>query len=179
MKEESAWGIDCEGFSADFVGFAYAYRFDEGVNVPNIAKSLAEGVVACSPMYIAGTEHIRRVLDHAAEYWVRKMFIARNRSIDLLMRVTCQSQISKALMASKGTNLKELAIFGLSQNQKDMEKVAIAMEKAGGVREDSLLELSSGKEAFLRKLHGIPSRCPRTQIVDLLGEKSVLLIFAK
>jgi tRNA threonylcarbamoyladenosine modification (KEOPS) complex Cgi121 subunit len=151
---------------------------NESVPAADIANNLSEGVVGCAYAYVAGIRHITGILDQALEYWARRIYIARNRSIDLLMRITCQPQISNALLASKASS-KAIAVFGASTDEINEQEAVTVMEKAGGKRDDSLLQLTSDKVKFLRRFHNIPAHVPRDQIADLLAEKSVLLVFSK
>ena len=78
--------------------------------------------MACDIEIIAGPEHIEGVLNQAAEYWDRNETLAKNRSIDLLMRITCKKQIIEAVSASGLSRTGAVAIFGYVGNESHIEK---------------------------------------------------------
>lgn len=178
QNKESIWSIQQHSNSASF-GFARAFRFRLNQDLSHVARGLVEGVAMCTPRYIAGPEHARRILIQASEYWKRDMKLARNKSIDLLMRITCQSQISTALKLSKVSDAKQIGLFGLVENAGDAELSMSKLLALGAIRDDSLLKLDPRKEIFLKKFHNLPKWCTGNQVLDLLEEKSVLLVFSK
>lgn len=178
QKEELTWSIQQNPKRASF-GFAKAFRFRLCQDLSTVARGMEEGVAMCTPRYIAGSEHARRILIQADEYWKRDKKLARNKSIDLLMRITCQSQISTALKLSEVSDAKQMGLFGLVENSRDAERSASKLLALGGIRDDSLLKLDPRKELFLKKFHNLPKWCTGNQVLDLLEEKSVLLVFSK
>ncbi len=162
-----------------FLGFGRAYRFSRETDLREVARQLPEGISVCSPSFIAGGVHLESVLVQSAECWSRRIFLARNRSIDLLMRVTCQDQISKALQASAIGNCREVALFGLARDSSDVAVADGMIQKLGGVRDDRLLHLDSNKAQFLRHFHSLPSLVEDDKIPELLQEKSAILVFAR
>jgi tRNA threonylcarbamoyladenosine modification (KEOPS) complex Cgi121 subunit len=147
-----------------------------------LARMFPEGITLCSSELMAGKEHVREVLSQASEYWKRGQFLARNRSIDLLMRITCQSQISQATAASHLEKTNSVVFMGLVGERSEaldiLSKIDTAMEGRGS-RDDSLLEMNQKKAAYLRKLHRLPSSYPLTKLLVFLQEKSVLLSFER
>ncbi len=160
-------------------GFVQAFRFREYQDLSSFSKRLKEGITICSPKYIAGPEHVRRILVQANEYWKREITLARNRSIDLLMRITCQSQIASALKFSNLSHTKQIAIFGLSQSASDAEQSCSAIISLGAIRDDDLLRLTAVRKRFLSKFHNLPENYSVNKIIDYLEEESVLLAFSK
>ncbi|MGI0079666.1 MAG: KEOPS complex subunit Cgi121 [Nitrososphaerales archaeon] len=176
--QELHWFIQRDSENKLF-GFAQAFRFRTNQNLSSLARGLEDGVAVCTPKYIAGTEHVRRVLIQAIEYWGRAEGLARNRSIDLVMRITCQSQISRAVKLSEVTDTRQIALFGLVASAEDASRCSSTLLSLGGNRDDSLLKMDSKRELFLKRFHNLPQWCTSTQIIDLLAEKSILLAFSK
>jgi len=163
------------------VGFAIAYRLKAHVDLREIAKQFPEGVVICSPNLIAGMTHVLDILTQAMEYWRRKEALARSKSMDLLMRITCRAQISEAVASSGISSTNSLALFGIAGNKTEFEKSVKIVESLGTAaeREDKLLAMNKEKSLFLRKFHNLPKLLGEDQVVVALKERSVLLIFAK
>jgi tRNA threonylcarbamoyladenosine modification (KEOPS) complex Cgi121 subunit len=162
-----------------FLGFGRGFRLPEKTDLRDFAKQLDEGIAICSSSYIAGETHIEAVLRQVAEYWARSIYLARNKSIDLLMRITCQGQISKALEASGLGKSKTVALFGITSSGRAIAQSENAITRLGAKREDFLLSLDKTKLGFLRKFHGLPSWVGPEDLPYLLSEKSVMLTFPK
>lgn len=161
-------------------GFVAAFTLKTESNLSLTAKELPEGITICSPMMVAGIAHIDGVLKQATEYWNRKIQLARNKSIDLLMRVTCQGQIAKAVELSKISRTNEVAVFGLAAKDSEIEEALASLEtKFGAARSDDLLVLNEEKERYLKQVHSLPESLSTDQIVPILLERSVLLVFSK
>ena len=160
-------------------GFATAFRFDTSQNLSLVARGLEEGVTVCAPKFIAGREHIRRILNQASEYWSRDEKLARNKSIDLLMRITCQSQIATAVSVSGVADAQQVALFGLVGNPESVKGSCSILRSQGGTQDGYLLKMDSKRKLFLKEFHALPQSCTDAQIIDLLVEKSVLLSFSK
>ncbi len=143
------------------------------------AKRLPEGVVVCCAKIVAGPQHMDAILNQAREYWKRGEFLARNRSIDLLMRITCQRQISEAVSASEIDKAREIALFGLVTHESQIRKSTEIIEAVSRhlVRDDDMMMLDRNKLEYLRKFHKLPTWFSETQLVTALKERSVLLIF--
>lgn len=163
------------------ISFARGYRLSKALDLSDFAKRLHEGVVVCNPWMIAGVEHLQSVFIQAEEYWQRKQPLARNRSIDLLMRVTCQRQISDAVKGSGISKIDKLALFGLVESEDSIdESVSLLQNQVGEIkRSDSLLLLDKKKERYLKEFHNLPKSLSRNQLLVTLKEKSVLLAFSK
>lgn len=161
------------------ISFGAGFWFDEPKDLTQVAKDLEEGISICASKFIAGPRHLKNVLYQASEYWRRGKRLARNPSIDLLMRVLCQSQISKAVELSQVSFAREIAVFGISKQPSSLEGVFDTLVKVGGKGNDKLLEITVQKAKFLKEFHGLPNACNEDQICDLLVEKSALLVFSK
>lgn len=163
------------------VGFSAAYDLGGVQNLSSVAKELPEGTAICQPRMIAGFEHLQGILQQAREHWHRGQLLARNRSIDLLMRITCKRQISEAIVASGIERCDTIAIFGLVDSEAHAEQAMRIMEsRVGSVqRRDELLLLTKDKEKYLKSLHKLPSTLSRDQLLSVLRENSALLIFSK
>ncbi len=162
-----------------FSAFVRAYKFTRIVDLKSLAKRLPEGVLLCTPQIIAGPDHARGILIQASEYWKRQLPLARNRSIDLLMRISCSAQISEAIKASNLEETKAAALLGIVKDLAEIEAHEKRLLELGAMRKDSLILLDRKKERFLRKYHSIPEFTPVEQFPTLLQEKAVLLVFDK
>jgi tRNA threonylcarbamoyladenosine modification (KEOPS) complex Cgi121 subunit len=177
----TATGVTAPGRPA-LVSFASGFSFKgEGRDLRVLATRLEPGAAICQSRFVAGGPHVRAILYQASESWRRGLRLAKNPSIDLLLRVTCQSQISRALEASGLEDSKSVALFGLLDSKDGVERCrSILLEEEGGaVRDDSLLDLTPAKEVFLRRFHGVPPRFNSVQLVSLLEERSALLVLSK
>jgi tRNA threonylcarbamoyladenosine modification (KEOPS) complex Cgi121 subunit len=163
--------------SSTFLGFGRAYEFPKRRDMRKITSRLPEGSVICSPSLIAGKSHLESVLIQSMESWSRGIFLARNRSIDLLLRMSCQNQISKAIQASALESCKTVALFGLALDDTMIEVSERLIRDLGGERNDTLLELDSKKVKFLRSFHTLPLSVDTNKIPELLQERSAILVF--
>jgi tRNA threonylcarbamoyladenosine modification (KEOPS) complex Cgi121 subunit len=161
------------------IGFAKGFALEKAIDLTLVATSLPEGIVLCDSRLVAGPAHIRALLLQAAEYWARGLFLARNKSIDLLMRLSCQSQISQAIEMSNLRRAKSIALLGIVNDPKQIDDAGSEIMRLGGKPSDSGLFLTKKKEKFLRNLHGLPDAITSDQLPLMLAEKSVLLIFDK
>ena len=90
------WQIDPLGRSSyKRIGFAAAWKLKTKKDLSSIARSLPDGVTIFSTTITAGQAHLKGVLVQASESSNRGFALARNDAIDLLMRLTCQSQSKK------------------------------------------------------------------------------------
>lgn len=167
--------------SSEKIEFMMSFKLNEQVDLHSTAKSCPEGIVLCSPVLIAGSGHIEGILSQAKEYWTRGEALARNKSIDLLMRITCKKQILEAVDSSGLSNAESVAIFGYADGKGQIEKSieAIRLLANGLERCDELLGMSEKKGAYLRKFHTLPKWMNDDQVVVALKEKSALLVFVK
>ncbi len=180
MKNEVYWEFTPEKLDENVIlyGFAQAYKSETALDFIPLVRKLPEKIVLCSPNLIAGKEHVRRDLFQAAMYWGRGISLARNKSLDLLMRISCQSQIEKAIELSGISETDRIAIFGLAASPRVFEASVSLLENYDSAikRDDSFLELNFKKARFLRKLHNFPPSCSYEQLLVYLRERSVLLI---
>lgn len=161
--------------------FLSAFELGSFHDLRTVAKQLPEGVVICSPNLVAGEEHIMGILNQAETSWTQNISLARNRSIELLMRITCRNQISEAVIISGLTRIKDIAMFGLVNDINAENSARKIIEEYSGHlnRNDDLLLLNKKKELYLKRLHKLPGDFTAIQLLVALKEKSVLLVFAK
>lgn len=162
--------------------FAAAFTIGgKKLDLSSFAKTLPEGVVICDPALIAGLEHVEEILLQTREYWRRNERIAKNGSIEILMRLTGESQISEALKASGIKEAKSAAILGLVSSKQQAEEIiqrfSSTFERV--ISNPRLLELNQEKSRRLKKFHGLPDRLSDEQLQVALEEKSVFLIFSR
>jgi tRNA threonylcarbamoyladenosine modification (KEOPS) complex Cgi121 subunit len=178
--------IDSNFWSRELVGerkgvcFCTAFELDDLSDLTSLAKSMPDGVVICDSSMVAGIEHLEQVLVQANELWGRGGEIARKKSIDLLMRITGQSQISEAIALSRLERTNSFVTFGIVASRDHIEESLelIKTRFPRSRRNDSLLDLDRKKENLLRKAHNLPSKLSKSQLVVALKEKSALLVFS-
>ncbi len=171
---------DSDEHGEQFV-FLRGYHVESKIDLRPVTKRFKEGIVLCSADLVAGPMHVRRISVQAWEYWRRGYNLARNKSIDLLMRVTCQSQIASATRLSNLIGPGRVVLFGIVQNKEDAEEAEeILIKFEGGIRrDDAVSRLTREKASKLRNLHKIPFSCTKEMLINLLQEKSILLSFEK
>jgi tRNA threonylcarbamoyladenosine modification (KEOPS) complex Cgi121 subunit len=146
-----------------------------------VAKEFPEGVVLCNPGRIAGIRHLEEILIQTREYWDRNLRIVRNGSLEILMRITCQGQISEAIDASQIADTEAVALLGLVASEKEIEA---SIERLYSIcksmmSDNSLLELTKEKAMKLRQFHRLPSSLTFDKLQTALQERSILLIFSR
>jgi len=180
VKSGNFWShqVDTDGKLS--VCFATAFRFANYLNLTSTAKNLPEGTVICNPRLIAGLEHVEAVLLQTREYWKRDERLARNGSIEILMRISCSSQISEALEASALNNVNKIALLGLTSSLKEADRIVkrFQSEPYLAVASPDLLGVDERKAIWLKKFHGLPQNLSDNQLRVALQERSVLLIFS-
>jgi tRNA threonylcarbamoyladenosine modification (KEOPS) complex Cgi121 subunit len=163
------------------IGFMMGFRLNEAIDLQSVATRFPEGIVLCNPDLVAGTDHIMGVLNQAKEYWQRDESLARNRSIDLLMRITCKKQIAEAVASSRISKTNFVAIFGFAKTRTQIEKSEeiIRSIAKSSERDDEILSMNKKKLEYLKEFHKLPKWFDEAQLLIALNEKSVLLAFAK
>ena len=180
IAKDFSWTLD----SSSLGGFAAAWKLGRMKDLSTITRSLPDGVAIFSPSICAGPLHLRGVLEQALQSRNRGngMLLARNSAIDLLMRLTCQSQIKEAMRVSGIASTNSLGAFGFADEESKISLLLDRVKSALGtaVCEDySLLGVDSKKIRYLRELHSIPGSVPDGSIVNYLLESSALLCLSK
>ena len=162
-------------------GFSWAIKLLKVRDLTSIAMKLPQGVTLVSSSCVPGMKFLEVILHQAAVYWGRGQFLARNKSLDLLMRVTCQTQIERAIGLSTINRTDRVVVFGLTDREKTLHDAITLVESEIGPysQDEHLLELDSIKKKFLIRIHGLPQNTSDKQLVKWLEEKSVLLAFVK
>jgi tRNA threonylcarbamoyladenosine modification (KEOPS) complex Cgi121 subunit len=165
----------------DSFGFEMAYELCGTFDVRSASKMLPEGIVVCNPKLAAGKDHLRGILSQAKEYWQRNETLARNKSIELLMRITCQRQIADAVAASGISQTDAVAIFGFVKNESEINSAVDIIKSVAKdmKRNDNLLSLDNKKQKYLTTFHKLPRWISKDQLLVALKEKSVLLTLNK
>ena len=181
--ENKIWQIDPTGKSSNKrIGFAAAWKLCAKRDLSSMTRNLPDSVAIFSTEISAGQAHLKGVLVQASESSDRGITLARNSAIDLLMRLTCQSQIKEAMRVSDISSTQEVGAFGfVVQNENIDSKIEKVEAILGDIsdRDDLLLDMSNAKAEYLKKLHSIPQSFTDSQVVDFLLEKSSLLCFSK
>jgi tRNA threonylcarbamoyladenosine modification (KEOPS) complex Cgi121 subunit len=160
--------------------FATAYSLNDFQDFTPLTGSLPDGIVLCDSGIVAGVDHIEQVLFQASDYWQRKGKIARKKSIDLLMRITCQRQINDAIVLSKISKTRSVVIFGIVKSPPIAENTLHLLESQYPLakRNDDLIELDKEKIKSLKELQHLPKSLSGDQLRVALKEKSALLVFS-
>jgi tRNA threonylcarbamoyladenosine modification (KEOPS) complex Cgi121 subunit len=159
-----------------FIGFCFGYTFRTKKNLKDEAEKFPEGTVLCSSGLVAGKQHIEWILRQAAESWAAGSFLAKNKSIDLLIRISCQRQITKALQASALGQVSEVIAFGLPRFKQSQCLVESRLVELGAIRNDQVIDLDDKKVKYLLKFHRLPRWITPYQLPGFLLEKSASLV---
>ncbi len=159
-----------------FLGFCSGYKFTTTKNLKEAAANFPQGIAICSSQLVAGASHVEWILRQAAESWVAGLSLANNKSIDLLMRISCQRQITKALEASSLGNVSEVVVFGLCKSQGSLDTVEEKLIELGGLPNDNIINHDQKRLKFLKEFHGLPDWIISDQLPWLLVEKSAGLV---
>lgn len=145
------------------------------MNLSKIAESLPEATIASDPKLLAGVEHIKLVILQAITSWDQGIVLARNKSLDLLMRFTSKKQISEAIKASNLQDTKQISLVGVTTSEDEACDRYNAFRSSlpkNASRDDSLLDLTEAKKATIVKLHQLKTD---RMLVLKLQELSALL----
>jgi tRNA threonylcarbamoyladenosine modification (KEOPS) complex Cgi121 subunit len=161
--------------------FATAFRLDRKRDLTSFAKALPEGVVLCDTGIIAGLEHLEAILLQTREYWQRNERLVRNGSIEILMRLSAEKQISDAVEASKIQATDSVTLLGLADKVEEISKfIELFQTTFQNYSQDlRLLDLDREKARHLKGAHGLLASSPDKKLLIALQELSVLLIFSK
>jgi tRNA threonylcarbamoyladenosine modification (KEOPS) complex Cgi121 subunit len=168
------------GIQDDLVFFGTAFSLDMYQDLTSLTRRIPDGVVVCDSRMIGGIEHLEHVLFQANDYWLRNAELARKKSIDLLMRITCQRQINDAIDLSKISRTDSFALFGMVKSIATLEKLLqeVTTFSPRAKRNNALLELDREKVDFLKKVHKLPKALGKDRVLVALKEKSALLVFS-
>ena len=135
-------------------GFSMAYQLHGTFDIRSASKRLPEAVTICNPKLVAGQYHVLGILSQAKEYWLRSETLARNKSIDLLMRITCQKQIADAVIASGISKTDAVAIFGFVKNESQINSIIEIIKSVAKdmKRGDDLLSLGQRETELSRDI---------------------------
>jgi tRNA threonylcarbamoyladenosine modification (KEOPS) complex Cgi121 subunit len=169
------------GPSSETICFATAFKLKEKSDLTEYARSLPQGIIVSDSDIVAGLDHIEAVLLQTHQYWKRNLKIARNGSIEILMRLSCKKQIADAVLASAIKNTDSVALLGFAKDGIELERLIDDFRSTWNpVKQDiGLLNLSREKAALLKKFHGLPASMSKKRLQVALEEMSVLLIFSK
>ncbi len=161
--------------------FATSFSLPTRTDLSGYVKTLPEGVVICDSGIIAGIEHVESILLETKEHWKRNEKLVRNGSIEILMRLTCKSQITEAIEASGIKEANSVALLGLLSSENDVKKTVneFVSEVETTGQDLKFLEIDRQKASKLKRLHKLPNNLTNDQLQIALQEKSVLLIFSK
>ncbi|MHB8699799.1 MAG: hypothetical protein ACYC7D_02125 [Nitrososphaerales archaeon] len=164
--------------SIKFSGFAAGLKFDSQRDFSKVTSFLSEGTILCHSQLCAGLPHIKRIFLQALTSWENGIELARNKSLDLLARVTLRPQISEAIKVSQISRTNTLAFLGIAKDASEASSsynrfLDLIGDKV--IRDDSLLNLNISKIEYLTGLHGLDSPANAFSIESQLVEMSSLL----
>lgn len=136
---------------------------------------------------VAGVEHLRLSAAHALRSFYGKKPRSKSLAIELLLFVSCQRQISKAIkQLGVEASDKRILLVALSDSKDELYALERDSKSMFGETDDSLIEIGSkGKVANLQRSYGVSnkeleaSRFEGESIADVLKrsiiERSALL----
>ncbi len=126
---------------------------------------------------IAGVEHLYFAAVNASKAFNQGLNISKNFSIEFLLYVSGQRQISKAIgIVGVKHDTREIALVIFAQEEEFSSKAIITISKIiGGIRDDDVLEIRD--PTHVAKLFGLENSYDNiATLKSLLIERSALLI---
>lgn len=144
-------------------------------NLRSINRSLAVQVVNAN--LVAGKKHVTGIIQQSIEARKRKIMLSKKLEVDMLMRLACTDQISKAVSdigIKDGINNVLIIVIGRVKDLKMFRKYIASNYRIN----NKILEMSSKKIKNIVSLHGISKQ--ELDLVDdgiasILVERASLL----
>ena len=153
---------------------------------PNYALTEIRGdhpsltVQALDSSYVAGPKHLELILMQSLTAREKNVLYADKQEIDLLARVACDRQFSRALeKVGLRKGIRGIALVALGERS-ELERLSLTLSELGEP-DDDLLELTSEKRRFLTRFHKISQKQLEATRVEtdpfpyVLAEKAALL----
>lgn len=128
---------------------------------------------------VFGIDHIFRVLKITLEAEKRNIKLVSRTEMDLLLRVSCTNQLSKALTDTGLTNKTPGCFILFSKDRAKLLKVAEHFYSLDVKVDNSVLKPTKRKKELICKHLGIrlnKNICPDSYFVSFLSERAALLI---
>ena len=136
---------------------------------------LVQGIDAS---YVFGVNHLLRVLQLTVESWKRGIKLSKIMETDILMRLCCTSQISKAIKVGGLKNDCAACFILMSENLDSVLKIKKYIEGYYNEIHVSVLRIGKNKMARLRSEFGIThKKMDRIFFENYLVEKAALVKF--
>ena len=136
---------------------------------------LVQGIDAS---YVFGVNHLLRVLQLTVESWKRGIKLSKIMETDILMRLCCTSQISKAIKVGGLKNDSAACFILMSENLDSVLKIKKYIEGYFNEIHVSVLRIGKNKMARLRSEFGIThKKMDRIFFENYLVEKAALVKF--
>ena len=128
--------------------------------------------------YVFGVNHLLRVLQLTVESWNRGIKLSKIMETDILMRLCCTSQISKAIQVGGLKNYSAACFILMSENLDSVLKIKQYIEGYYNEIHVSVLRIGKNKMARLRSEFGIThKKMDRIFFENYLVEKAALVKF--
>jgi tRNA threonylcarbamoyladenosine modification (KEOPS) complex Cgi121 subunit len=179
VETNSNWRSALSVHEHRLLGFGAAFKLEKKSDLSAVAKKMPERVAICNPILIAGFSHLEGVLRQASVSWNHRIELARNTSIDLLMRISGRRQIAEAIALSSLDKADRFAVFGMLDSEERISELFDMIGRLPGVmsRDDRLLLMDQTKRKRLLSIHSLPKWLGEDQLVTILREESVILPF--
>jgi tRNA threonylcarbamoyladenosine modification (KEOPS) complex Cgi121 subunit len=136
---------------------------------------LVQGIDAS---YVFGVNHLLRVLQLTVESWKRGIKLSKIMETDILMRLCCTSQISKAIKVGGLKNDSAACFILMSESLDSVLKIKKYIEGCYNEIHVSVLRIGKNKMARLRSEFGIThKKMDRIFFENYLVEKAALVKF--
>ena len=136
---------------------------------------LVQGINAT---YVFGVNHLLRVLQLTVESWKRGIKLSKIMETDILMRLCCTSQISKAIKVGGLKNDSAACFILMSENMDSVLKIKKHIEGYYNEIHVSVLRIGKNKMATLCNEFGIThNKMDRIFFENYLVEKAALVKF--
>ncbi|MFN3622041.1 MAG: KEOPS complex subunit Cgi121 [Nitrososphaerales archaeon] len=131
-------------------------------------------IVLLNAKFIAGRRHIELLLKQTVEAEKRGLTYAKQREIDLMARVACETQLKKAI-DKVGLKPQKMDLVALVLDGDNFPSEATQILKTIGTFDDSVIELKGEKVKLLLSEHNL------TQTLEsaLLGEDALAYLIAE
>jgi len=164
----------------------WGFRKIKGSNPPEIFDRLRNNhpevvIQIINAKFVAGLDHVRKIAFQVLIDMQRKSLLVKKEDLHLLMKMTCQDQIDRAIKVGGLINGSiDVVVIGLGK-KKAIEAVSQTLNELFGSESNEVILLLPSRQKFLMSFHKIPRdlivRLEKRgrDITDILVEKAALL----
>lgn len=136
-------------------------------------------IVLLNARFVAGRRHLELLLRQTVEAEKRGLLYARQREIDFMARVACETQLKKAV-DKVGLRAQRMDVAAVLLNGGLFPREVMQLLSTLGTLEDSVIDLNEGKTELLVSEHNLREMLRFTPIEEdalayLMAEKAALL----